>query len=77
MPVPSMRPSGVREQRAVGELEVDPAGVRDEGEQQVAHLHRPAEGEEAVARVVLDDDVGKLLADGRLERPRAACASGV
>jgi hypothetical protein len=70
-------PVRVGEQRAVRELEVDPAGVRDEREQRVAHPHAPAEGEQAVARVELDDDLGYLVADELLERRAAPWTSGV
>jgi hypothetical protein len=67
--MPSMSPSGLGSS-APSASRVDPAGVRDQREQQVADLHAPAEGEQAVARIELDDDFGCLLANERLERPR-------
>src|SRR5262245_20785369 len=57
----------IRQERAVGELEVDPARVRDEREEQVAHLHRATEGEQGVPRVELDHDVRQLPTDDRIE----------
>ena len=47
----------IRQECATGKLQVDPARMRDEREQQVAHPHAPPEREQPVAGVVLHDDV--------------------
>jgi hypothetical protein len=62
----------ILEQRAGGELEVQPARVRDQREQQVAHCGAPADREEAVAAVEVNHRARGLLEDDPQDLTRRA-----